>query len=64
MNDPAQIEKIFDIICALLRIFGRILPPLYHFNLVSVPVGLILAAMFYGLLALSGVLAWRSSSLE
>ncbi|MCH7687194.1 MAG: hypothetical protein IH899_11015 [Planctomycetes bacterium] len=62
MNDP--IRKAFDVICVPLQILGRIMPPLYHFNLVSVPVGLILAAMFYGLLALSGVLAWRSSSLE
>ena len=64
MNDPVRIEKAFDVICVPLRILGWTLPPLYHFNLVSVPVGLLLAAIFYGLLAVSGVLAWRSSRYE
>ncbi len=61
MNDPIRIRRAFDVICVPLRILGWILPPLYHFNLVSLPVGLCLAAAFFGLLAVSGVLAWRTS---
>ena len=54
-------RKAFEVILAVLRVFASILNPLYHFKLVSVPVALILAVIFYGLLAVSGFLAWQSS---
>ena len=47
-----------------LRILGRVLPPLYHLNLLSVSAGLILAATFFGLLVMSGVPAWRASPIQ
>ncbi len=64
MSDPVRIREAFDVICVPLRILGWTLPPLYHFNIVSVPVGLILAAAFFGLFLASGILEWRSSLLE
>ena len=54
-------RKAFEIILVVLRVFAWILNPLFHFKIVSVPVALILAAIFYSLLAVAGVLAWRSS---
>jgi hypothetical protein len=54
----------FEVILVVLRVFAWILNPLYHFNLISVSAGLFLAAIFFGLLAVSGVLAWRSTRLE
>ncbi len=56
-----DVTRVVDVV---LRIFGRVLPPLYCCNLVSLPVGLLLAATFFGLLAVSGLLAWRSPPLE
>ena len=58
------LRKVSQAIDVILQNLGWILPPLYHFDLVSIPVGLFLAATFFGLLAVSGVLAWRSSPLE
>ena len=56
-----DVTRVVDVV---LHIFGRVLPPLYYFDLVSLPVGLLLAATFFGLLAVSGVLAWRSPPFE
>ena len=64
MYDPIRMRRAFDVIHVPLRILGWIMPSLYHFNVVSLPVGLCLAATFFGLLVVSGVLAWRSSLLE
>ena len=64
MNDATHVRKAFDVIYVLLHILGRILPLVYHLDLVSLSLGLYLAATFFGLLAVSGVLAWRSSLLE
>ena len=55
---PPDVTRVVDVV---LRIFGRVLPPMYHFKAVSLPVGLSLAAAFFGLLVVSGILAWQSS---
>ena len=60
-SGQAFLSEVTRMVDVVLRIFGRVLPLLYHFNLVSLPVGLFLAATFFGLLAVSGVLAWLSS---
>ena len=60
----AFLPDVTSLVEILLRFFGHVLPPLFHFNLLTLPVGLLLAATFFGLLAVSGVPAWRSSLLE
>jgi hypothetical protein len=57
-------RRAFEVILCVLRVYAWILNPLYHFKLVSVSVALILAVVFYGLLAVSGLLAWRSTRIE
>ena len=54
----------YEAILVVLHIFAWILTPLYRFKLASVSVVLMLAGIFYGLVAVSGVLAWRSSRYE
>ena len=61
MSAEERNRRAFDLILVVLRILAWVLNPLYHFKLVSVSVGLILAAIFFGLLAVSGILAWRST---
>lgn len=57
-------QKISRIINLVLRVLGWIMTPLYHFDLVSLPIGLLLAVTFFGLLAVSGALAWFSGYCE
>ena len=60
----ARQRSVSQTIDLILQNLGRVLPPLYHFDLVSVPVGLFLATTFFGLLAVAGFLAWRCSLLR
>lgn len=53
-----------SVLLRLLKISSVPLQLAYGLDLVSVPVGLALAATFFGLLAASGVMAWRASLLE
>jgi uncharacterized MnhB-related membrane protein len=56
MNFLTMMEKIITIMLTGVQTLGIVLPPLYNLNLVTVEVGILLAVIFYALLAGSGIL--------
>ena len=60
MNNRSRIRRPEESCYVVIHVLAWVMNPLYHFNLVTVPVGVILAVVFFGLVTVSGMLAWTA----